>query len=85
MDFFLARGVVRPLRTFPGYAFNFYFLFAVQAQMTASVSCFMFSYTESRFNYTTAALSPNGLTLLAVNEDGEIHLISLISRTVLHR
>jgi hypothetical protein len=46
------------------------------------VGCFNL---ESRFNYTTAALSPNGLTLLAVNEDGEIHLISLVSRTVLHR
>jgi periodic tryptophan protein 2 len=52
--------------------------------MTFKVSLF-FKFAESRFNYTTAALSPNGLTLLAVNEDGEIHLISLISRTVLHR
>merc|ERR1712083_1093504 len=29
--------------------------------------------------------SPNGVSLLAVNEEGEIHLISLISRSVLHR
>jgi len=40
---------------------------------------------ESRYDYTTLALSPNGITLIAVNEDGEIHLISLISRTVLHK
>ena len=40
---------------------------------------------ESRFNYTSLALSPNGVTLLAVNEDGEIQLISLISKTVLRK
>lgn len=40
---------------------------------------------ESRFSYTTVALSPNGVTLIAVNEDGEVQLISLISRTILHR
>jgi len=40
---------------------------------------------ESRFSYTTLDLSPNGVSLLAVNEDGEIQLISLISRTILHR
>jgi len=40
---------------------------------------------ESRFSYTTADLAPNGITLLAVNEDGEIHFISLISRTILHK
>lgn len=40
---------------------------------------------ESRFSYTTADLAPNGISLLAVNEDGEIHFISLISRTILHR
>ena len=33
---------------------------------------------ESRFTYTTADISPNGVSLLAVNEEGEIHLISLI-------
>ena len=26
---------------------------------------------ESRFNFTTLDLSPNGISLLAVNEDGE--------------
>jgi len=40
---------------------------------------------ESRFSYTSLALSPNGVTLVAVGEDGEVHLISLISRTILHR
>ena len=39
---------------------------------------------ESRFNYTTLALSPNGALLIAVNQDGEIHLISLIAQTILH-
>lgn len=33
---------------------------------------------ESRFTYTTADISPNGVSLLAANEEGEIHLISLI-------
>jgi len=40
---------------------------------------------ESRFNYTALALSPSGSLLLAVNSDGEVHLISLISQTILHR
>ena len=40
---------------------------------------------ESRFSYTTMDLSPNGVSLLAVNEDGEVQLISLIFRTILHR
>ena len=61
---------------------------------------------ESRFNFTSLDLSPNGIrydklafdmkaslsqylnffsSLLAANEDGEIVLISLISRSVLHR
>lgn len=40
---------------------------------------------ESRFNYTSLAISPNGVTLLAVNEEGEVHLISLISKTILRK
>jgi len=40
---------------------------------------------EARYNFTTVDLSPNGISLLAVDEDGEIQLISLISRSVLHR
>ena len=40
---------------------------------------------EGRFDYTTLALSPNGVILLAANEDGEVHLISLVSKTILHK
>ena len=40
---------------------------------------------ESRFNYRALALSPTAPLLLAVNTDGEIHLISLVSQTVLHK
>ena len=39
---------------------------------------------EVRCNLTRLALSPNGITLLAADEEGRIHLISLISRTILH-
>jgi periodic tryptophan protein 2 len=38
---------------------------------------------EGRHDYTCMALSPNGVLLLAANEDGEVHLISLISKTIL--
>ena len=40
---------------------------------------------ESRFNYTSIALSPNGTVLIAINEDGEADLISLMSKTVIHK
>ncbi|XP_066156261.1 periodic tryptophan protein 2 homolog [Euwallacea fornicatus] len=40
---------------------------------------------ESRFNYITLDLSPNGCTLIAINEEGEAHMISLISQTIVHR
>ena len=40
---------------------------------------------EGRFDYTTLALSPNGVILLAANTDGEVHLISLVSKTILHK
>ena len=40
---------------------------------------------EGRFDYKTLALSSNGAILLAANDDGEIHLISLVSKTILHR
>lgn len=40
---------------------------------------------ESRYNYTTVALSPNGSLLIAINEDGEADLVSLLSKTVLHK
>ncbi|GLV37986.1 uncharacterized protein CBL_07783 [Carabus blaptoides fortunei] len=40
---------------------------------------------ESRYNYTTLDLSPNGCTLIAINEEGEAHIISLVSYTIVHR
>lgn len=40
---------------------------------------------ESYFNFTTSAVSPDGTTLIAVNEEGDAHLISLISRSLIHR
>ncbi|XP_046394793.1 periodic tryptophan protein 2 homolog [Ischnura elegans] len=40
---------------------------------------------ESRYNYTTLCISPNGCTLIAINEEGEADLISLISKSVLHK
>ena len=39
---------------------------------------------EFRADISCLALAPNGITLLAADLDGQIHLISLISRTVLH-
>ncbi|XP_049544590.1 periodic tryptophan protein 2 homolog [Anopheles darlingi] len=40
---------------------------------------------ESSYNYTAIALSPNGCLLVAVNEIGEAQMISMISRTTIHR
>ena len=40
---------------------------------------------ESRYNYMSIALSPTGTVLIAINEDGEADLISLISKTVIHK
>ncbi|XP_044259190.1 periodic tryptophan protein 2 homolog [Tribolium madens] len=40
---------------------------------------------ESRFNYTALDLSPNGCSLIAINEEGEAHWISLISQTIVHK
>ncbi|XP_011146002.1 periodic tryptophan protein 2 homolog isoform X2 [Harpegnathos saltator] len=40
---------------------------------------------ESRFNYVTIDISPNGGMLVAVNADGEIHVISMISKVILHK
>lgn len=39
---------------------------------------------ESRYNIQTAALSPCGRVLIAINEDGETQVCSLVSNTVLH-
>ncbi|KAF7277818.1 hypothetical protein GWI33_009234 [Rhynchophorus ferrugineus] len=40
---------------------------------------------ESRFNYVSMDISPNGCTLISINEEGEAHMISLISQTITHR
>ncbi|KAH8413779.1 hypothetical protein KR222_008085, partial [Zaprionus bogoriensis] len=40
---------------------------------------------ESRYNYTNIALSPDGSLLIAINEQGDAHLISMVSCTVIHR
>lgn len=40
---------------------------------------------EARFNYTTLALAPNGIILIAAEEDGEVHIINLNFRNVLYR
>ena len=40
---------------------------------------------ESRFNCTSIALSPNGTVLIAINEDGEADLVSLLSKSIIHK
>lgn len=40
---------------------------------------------ESRYNYTSVALSPTGTVLIAINEDGEADLISLVSKSIIHK
>ncbi|XP_072746564.1 periodic tryptophan protein 2 homolog [Anoplolepis gracilipes] len=40
---------------------------------------------ESRFDYITIDISPNGTMLVAINTDGEAHIISLISKVILHK
>ncbi|XP_076749162.1 periodic tryptophan protein 2 homolog [Xylocopa sonorina] len=40
---------------------------------------------ESQYNYTSIDLSPNGALLIAINEVGEAHIISMISRMVIHK
>lgn len=40
---------------------------------------------ESRYNYTSIALSPNGVILIAINEDGEADVISLLNKIVIHK
>ncbi|KAF7997143.1 hypothetical protein HCN44_005420 [Aphidius gifuensis] len=39
---------------------------------------------ESRFNYNAIDLSPNGNVLVAINEEGDAHIISMISRMIIH-
>lgn len=40
---------------------------------------------ESRYNYTAIALSPNGVILIAINEDGEADVISLLNKIIIHK
>lgn len=40
---------------------------------------------ESRYNYTAIDISPNGSTLVAINEQGVAQMISLLTCTVIHR
>ncbi|XP_011500675.1 PREDICTED: periodic tryptophan protein 2 homolog [Ceratosolen solmsi marchali] len=40
---------------------------------------------ESRFNYNALDLSPNGYILIAINEEGEAHVISMISKMIIHK
>lgn len=38
----------------------------------------------SYFNYVTLDLSSNGCLLIAINDQGEAHIISLISQSIIH-
>ncbi|KAG7196594.1 hypothetical protein KM043_013084 [Ampulex compressa] len=40
---------------------------------------------ESKYNYACIDISPNGALLIAINEVGEAHIISMISKMVLHK
>ncbi|XP_071547868.1 periodic tryptophan protein 2 homolog [Panulirus ornatus] len=40
---------------------------------------------EAHFNYTSLALSPSGVILIAADEDGEVHFINVNFRCVLYR
>ncbi|XP_003396174.1 periodic tryptophan protein 2 homolog [Bombus terrestris] len=40
---------------------------------------------ESRYNYTSIDLSPNGILLIAINEVGDAHIITMISKMVIHK
>ncbi|XP_045534107.1 periodic tryptophan protein 2 homolog isoform X1 [Papilio machaon] len=40
---------------------------------------------ESHYNYTAIDVSPNGSVLLAINEKGEAHMISLVTCSVIHK
>lgn len=39
----------------------------------------------SQFNYNTLDLNSNGCILIAANEAGEAHVISLISQTIIYK
>ncbi|KAI4482008.1 hypothetical protein M0804_009027 [Polistes exclamans] len=40
---------------------------------------------ESNYNYSALDISPNGCLLIAINEEGDAHIISMISKTVIHK
>ncbi|XP_054265310.1 periodic tryptophan protein 2 homolog [Macrosteles quadrilineatus] len=40
---------------------------------------------ESKYDFAALDISPNGSTLIAINEQGDAHLISLLSRVVVHQ
>ncbi|KAK2581778.1 hypothetical protein KPH14_002256 [Odynerus spinipes] len=40
---------------------------------------------ESKYNYTAIDISPNGCLLIAINEEGEAHIISMLSKMVIHK
>ncbi|KAK9700457.1 WD domain, G-beta repeat [Popillia japonica] len=40
---------------------------------------------ESKYSYNALDISPNGCTLIAINEQGDAHMISLISQTIVHK
>lgn len=40
--------------------------------------------TDSRYNYTAVAVSPNGCLMVTVNEKGQAQIISLISQTEIY-
>lgn len=40
---------------------------------------------ESKYNYNALDLSPNGCILIAVNEEGDAHFISMISKMIIHK
>ncbi|CAK9804620.1 Periodic tryptophan protein 2 homolog [Anthophora plagiata] len=46
------------------------------------------SYTlpvESRYDYRCIDLSPNGSLLIAINDEGEAHIISMVSKMIIHK
>ncbi|XP_043664857.1 periodic tryptophan protein 2 homolog [Vespula pensylvanica] len=40
---------------------------------------------ESKYNYTAVDISPDGYLLIAINEEGDAHIISMISKMVIHK
>ncbi|XP_035733871.1 periodic tryptophan protein 2 homolog [Vespa mandarinia] len=40
---------------------------------------------ESKYNYTAIDISPDGYLLIAINEVGDAHIISMISKMIIHK